>query len=125
VEQDTIRKKIEDMDPFMNLAPKDFPVDTTGQNRERIVKESKHKAIDRELQVIGGRLERAVHMVDNIERLLGITPRWQRSDSKYQDMRQYISNKKFVRIVEELQGLVVSRLMELDRVNLAGTGAYP
>ncbi len=39
-------------------------------------------------------------------------------------MHQYISNKKFVCIVEKLQGLVVSQLMELDRVNLAGTGVY-
>src|SRR6266576_2644527 len=109
------------MDPFLNLAPSDFAVDIAGQ----IVKESKHEAINRELRLIGGRMERAVRMVDDIERLLGITQRWQRSDPKYQEMRQYISNKNFVRIVEELQGLVVSRLMELDRVNLAGTGVYP
>jgi len=35
---------------------------------------------------------------------------------------EYVNNKKFVRIVEELQGLVVSRLMELDKMNLAGSG---
>jgi hypothetical protein len=109
------------MDPFLNLAPSDFAVEVAGQ----IVKESKHEAVNRELRLIGGRMERAVHMVDNVERLLGIAQRWQRSDAEYQKMHQYISNKKFVRIVEELQGLVVSRLMELDRVNLAGTGMYP
>ncbi len=35
---------------------------------------------------------------------------------------EYVNNKKFVRIVEELHGLVVSRLMELDKMNLAGSG---
>ena len=109
------------MDPFLNLAPSDFAVDIAGQ----IVKESKHEAINRELRLISGRMERAIRMVDDVERLLGIAQRWQRSDAEYQKMRQYISNKKFVRTVEELQGLVVSRLMELDRVNLAGTGTYP
>jgi len=39
-------------------------------------------------------------------------------------MLEYISNKKFVRVVEELEGLVVSRLMELDKVNLAGSGMW-
>lgn len=108
------------MDPFLNLVSSDFAVNIAGQ----LVKESKHEAINRELRLISGRLERAVRMVDNIERLLGIVNRWQRSDTEYQKMRQYISNKNFVRIVEELQGLVVSRLVELDRVNLAGTGVY-
>jgi hypothetical protein len=108
------------MDPFLNLAPSDFAFDIAGQ----LVKESKHEAINRELRLISGRMERAVRVVGDIERLLGITQRWRPSDAEYQDMRQYISNKKFVRVVEELQGLVVSRLMELDRVNLAGTGVY-
>jgi len=106
------------MDPFLNLAPSDFTVDITGQ----IVKNSKHEAINRELRLISGRLEQAAHVVDDIEQLLGITPWWQRSDADYQKTLQYISNKKFVRIIEELQGLVVSQLMELDRANLAGSG---
>ena len=37
-------------------------------------------------------------------------------------MVEYISNRKFVHVVKELQGLVVSRLMELDKMNLAGSG---
>jgi len=63
-------------------------------------------------------------LVGDIKQLLGITQWWQQSDAEYQKMHQYISNKKFVCIVEKLQGLVVSQLMELDRVNLAGTGVY-
>jgi hypothetical protein len=35
---------------------------------------------------------------------------------------EYVNSKKFVHTVEELQGLVVSRLMELDKMNLAGSG---
>jgi hypothetical protein len=61
-------------------------------------------------------------MVDDIERLLGVEERWQKSDPEYQKVLEYVGNKKFVRVVEELQGLVVSRLMELDKANLAGSG---
>jgi hypothetical protein len=35
---------------------------------------------------------------------------------------KYVNNKKFVCNVKELQGLVMSRLMELDKMNLAGSG---
>jgi len=108
------------MDPFLNLAPSDFAVDIAGQ----IMKQSKHEMINRELQLISGQMEQAVRMVDDVERLLGIMQQWQRSDASIKRCIQYISNKNFVRIVEKLQGLVVSRLMELDRVNLASTGMY-
>lgn len=86
------------------------------------MKKSRHIAIDKERQAISRRLERAECNVDNVERLLGVEPRWQRGDAEYQKVLEYINNRKFVRVVEELQGLVVSRLMELDKVNLAGSG---
>jgi hypothetical protein len=57
------------MDPFVNLASSDFDggVDNASQ------KNSKHEAINRELNLINGRLERAHRVVDDIERLLGFT----------------------------------------------------
>ena len=66
----------------------------------------------------------AAQSVDDFERLLDITGtmRWQREGAEYVKILEYVNNKKFVRIVEELQGLVVSRLMELDKMNLAGSG---
>jgi hypothetical protein len=81
------------MGPFLNLAPSDFDADMAGQ----IVKNSKHEAINRELRLISGRLERAARVVDDTEQLLGATPRWQRSDADYQKTIQYISNKEYVR----------------------------
>lgn len=87
------------------------------------MKKSKHEAISRELNLVSGRLDRAARVVDDTERLLGIAQRWRRSDDEYSKTLRYISNRKFIRVVEELQGLVVSRLMELDKANLAGSGA--
>jgi len=87
------------------------------------VKQSEHEAINRELQNISGRIDRATDFVDTLEQQLCIGTRWQQDDAKYVKMREYISNRKFVRVVEELQGLVVSRLIELDKMNLAGSGA--
>ena len=86
------------------------------------VKTSKHEAINRELRTISGRIDRATDFVDTLERQLCIKTRWQQGDAEYVKMLEYISNRKFVRVVEELQGLVVSRLMELDKMNLASSG---
>jgi len=86
------------------------------------VKESEHEALSRKLRTISGRIDRATDSVDTIERVLCIKTRWQPDDAEYVKMLEYITNRKFVRVVEELQGLVVSRLMELDKMNLAGSG---
>jgi hypothetical protein len=51
-----------------------------------------------------------------------IKTRWQQEDAEYVKILEYINNRKFVHVIEELQGLVVSRLMELDKMNLAGSG---
>ena len=86
------------------------------------MKKSPHEVLNRELRTISGRIDRATDAVDDLERQLSIDTRWQRDDAEYMKMREYIHNRKFVRVVEELQGLVVSRLMELDKMNLAGSG---
>lgn len=117
-EYNAVRNVINNVDPFLTLTEHEFSMDVANH----VVKKSKHAMIDKELRLISGRLERAVCVVDDVERLLGIKTRWQREDAEYQKMVEYISNRKFVRVVEELQGLVVSRLMELDKVNLAGSG---
>jgi hypothetical protein len=117
----TIQAEIECIDPFLTLTQYEFAANVADQ----VIKSSRHEAIDRELRLVTGRMERAARVVDDTERLLGIDKRWQRDDVQYQKILQYIDNKKFVRVIEELQGLVVSRLMELDKVNLAGSGMRP
>lgn len=104
----------------MNLTEHEFASNTA----DNVMKKSDYETIDRDLRLINGRLDRAARAVDDVERLLGVKTRWQRGDAEYQKMLEYISNRKFVRVVEELQGLVVSRLMELDKVNLAGSGMW-
>lgn len=72
------------------------------------MKKSRDEAINRELRLISGRLERDACVVSDIERLLGITRWWQRSYADYLKTLQYILNKKFVCVIEELQDLIVS-----------------
>ena len=102
----------------LNLTEHEFASGVENQ----IVRESEHEALNRKLQAISEQIDRATHSVDAIEKALCIETRWKRDDAEYVKMLEYIDNRKFVRVVEELQGLVVSRLMELDKMNLAGSG---
>jgi hypothetical protein len=65
------------------------------------------------------------HMVhaDEIERQLKIEVRWSAEDPRYLDALKYIHNRTFIGAVERLEGLVVQRLFELSKANLAATGA--
>jgi hypothetical protein len=89
---------------------------------DQVVKKSEHDALNRELRAISLQIDCATQIVDTFEEELRIKTRWQRDNAQYVKMLEYIDNRTFVHIVEELHGLVVSRLMELDKINLAGSG---
>ncbi|KAG2044043.1 hypothetical protein BDR03DRAFT_930785 [Suillus americanus] len=44
------------------------------------------------------------------------------SDPEYQEALKYLHNRQFICAVQHLEGLVVQRLFELAKANLAGTG---
>ena len=113
-----VSQRIKNASPFLTITPHDFAANIA----DDVIRRSEREALDRELRVVAARREWEVQKVDDIEHLLGYKERWQQSDAEYQTVLKYLGNKNFVRVIEELQGLVVSRLMELDKVNLAGSG---
>ena len=113
----SVREEVNGLGP-LNLTKHEFASSIANWT----VKESKHKALNRKLQAISGQIDRATHSVNALEKGLCIETRWKQDDAEYVKMLEYIDNRKFVHIVEELQGLVVSRLVELDKMNLAGSG---
>jgi hypothetical protein len=113
---DDLRKEIHDLSPFQIVTQDNFASDIANNTN------SKHEKLGQELQRSGMRIERAAQAVDDFEQVMTIKTRWQREDAKYVKILKYVNNRKFVHVVEELQGLVVSRLMELDKMNLAGSG---
>ena len=113
----SVRDDIDRLSP-LNLTEHEFASGVVDQT----VRESEHESLSRKLWAFSLQIDRATHSVDAIEKGLCIATRWERDDAEYVKMLKYIDNRKFVRTVEELQGLVVSRLMELDKMNLAGSG---
>jgi hypothetical protein len=65
-----------------------------------------------------------MNRADEIERQLKIEKRWSAEDPHYLDALKYINNRTFIGAVERLEGLVVQRLFELSKANLAATGVY-
>ena len=63
--------------------------------------------------------------VEELEEQLGIerADRWTPDQREYVKMLEYSQRRQFIRVVEELENLVVQRLFELSKANLASTGA--
>jgi hypothetical protein len=70
------------------------------------------------------KLELAINAAEDLERQLGLKECWTHDHPDYQEAAAYIKNKRFIRAVEHLEGLVVARLFELAKANLMGTCAY-
>ena len=60
--------------------------------------------------------------VINLEVHLGVTTRWQPGDQQYEDTRKYIATRNYQQALGRLQRLVIQRLFELHRLNVAQTG---
>ena len=111
-----LRKKIDELGPFQIITQDNFAsdiVDNSNNKREMLGQELRHSDVQ-----IGC----AAQLVNDFEQMLDIKTQWQQEDAEYVKILKYVNNKKFVCNVKELQGLVVSRLMELDKMNLASSG---
>ena len=67
------------------------------------------------------RLDQLTDEVSTIELEWGIE-RWKREDHLYQQALQYIATRRYQRALGKLQRLVIQRLFELHKLNLAQTG---
>jgi hypothetical protein len=102
---------------FVNLTAQDF---TNGK-----LSQSSHKAaqsLEAERTRVHRRILALIKHADSAERALEIDVRWKPTDLKYIEALAFIKNRTFIRAAEQLEGLVVQRLFELSKANLAGTG---
>ena len=107
-------------DSFINFGTEDF---TTVGNLTQSSNAST-KVLEAEQTRSHRRLLAHMNHADEIERQLKIKERWSEEDPHYLDALKFINNWTFIGAVERLEGLVMQRLFELSKANLAGTGAY-
>ncbi|KIY44560.1 hypothetical protein FISHEDRAFT_51255 [Fistulina hepatica ATCC 64428] len=60
--------------------------------------------------------------VARIEEVMGIMERWQPNSPEYMACRKELTERQYRRSLDELERLVVQRLMELTKLNMSGVG---
>ncbi|KAH7917652.1 hypothetical protein BV22DRAFT_1108532 [Leucogyrophana mollusca] len=103
--------------PFLTYTPAEFT--SSGLNSSA---RQGSKAAEAERASAHRKLALQMNVVDDLERRHGITERWTSSHPEWVKAADYIKRRHFIRAVEELEGLVVQRMFEHSKVNLAGTG---
>jgi hypothetical protein len=90
---------------------------TAGQDPQKAA-----RALDIERKAAHRRLALAMKVADDLERDMGIDTRWEKTDEPYNNALHRLQHREFIRTVNRLEGLVVQRLFELSKANLAATG---
>lgn len=60
--------------------------------------------------------------VGDLEVRLAVEQTWSKTDAKYIEVQSYMQKRDFHRAVDKLQGLIVQRLFEMSKANVAGMG---
>lgn len=68
-------------------------------------------------------IRRTVEVVQSYERRLGINERWVSGGDEWKKHEQMFHNRRYQRCLDNLERLVVSRMFELTKMNMSGTGA--
>ncbi|KAF7329329.1 hypothetical protein MKEN_00194100 [Mycena kentingensis (nom. inval.)] len=66
--------------------------------------------------------DKALATVQDLERRNGIEARWTPEMEEWQKAAELVAERKYRRALDAVQGLVISRLLELSKVNMSGTG---
>ncbi|KAG1724569.1 uncharacterized protein EDB91DRAFT_1239967 [Suillus paluster] len=104
--------------PFLTYTPTNF-TRTSGLNATA---RNNSGAFESEHASALCKYELQLNVVEDFKHCHSITEQWLPHDPKYTQAVRYSQERQFIHAVEELEGLVVRRLFELSKANLAGTG---
>ena len=91
--------------------------ETSNLSKTRKLEVDRRHAIDR--------YNRITLELSKIEAALEISRRWTPLDAEYKDATKFISERRYRAALEKLQKLVIQRLFELEKLNIAHTGTSP
>ncbi|KAG6369425.1 hypothetical protein JVT61DRAFT_14862 [Boletus reticuloceps] len=104
--------------PYLTYTPTNF----TAESGLNYITRQCSNAMSAEYSSARRKYELQLNVVEHFERQHGIETRWSPDNPEYVGAAEYAKHRNFIRVVEELEGLVVQRLFELSKANLAGTG---
>ncbi|KAI5989491.1 hypothetical protein EDD15DRAFT_2370522 [Pisolithus albus] len=104
--------------PYLTYTPAEF-TSTAGLNESA---RQGTNAVNAEYASALRKYQLQLNVVANFEHQHNIIDRWTPLHREYINAREYTKHRVFIRAVEELEGLVVQRMFELSKANLAKTG---
>lgn len=85
---------------------------------------SKTRKAETTRRVAGEKRDLLLNEIVALELKMGISRRWQPADPEYVEANRYTNERKYHRALDNLQRLVIQRLFELNKLNIAATGMY-
>ncbi|KIK29885.1 hypothetical protein PISMIDRAFT_6620 [Pisolithus microcarpus 441] len=104
--------------PYLTYTPAEF-TSTAGLNEST---QQGTNAVNAEYASTLQKYQLQLNIVANFEQQHNIIDRWTPLHREYINAHEYTKHHVFIRTVEELEGLVVQRMFELSKANLAKTG---
>ncbi|KAJ7182983.1 hypothetical protein C8R43DRAFT_868822 [Mycena crocata] len=65
-------------------------------------------------------MDKTLAAVQDLERRLSIIDRWRSGDAKWEATATMVEKRRYQRALDQLEGLIISRMFELAKVNMAG-----
>lgn len=110
---------------FLNTTPDDWTYVPPDADRDTYTEDaSKTQKLETERRVLFARHEDILLKVTETEVRMNITRRWEKTDPSYVEVLKYVHKRAYQRALDHLQKLVVQRLFELQKLNLAKTGTF-
>ncbi|OSD02720.1 hypothetical protein PYCCODRAFT_1444831 [Trametes coccinea BRFM310] len=85
---------------------------------------SSTRKLETQRRYLRDRLKQLTKEVADMEAAMNIDVRWQPEDVAYRETLQYMATRKYQQALGKLQRLVILRLFELHKMNLAQTGYH-
>ncbi|KAJ6459501.1 hypothetical protein DFH09DRAFT_960550 [Mycena vulgaris] len=102
----------------LELEPPPMPAPTERDAYQRAAKET--RAIETRRRHAIELVDKARELVQDLEVRLD-TARWEPGSDKWEEVATMVGKRRYQRSLDDLEGLIVARLMELCKCNLAGT----
>ena len=68
--------------------------------------------------------EKDLRAIQGLEIKPGITQRWQSDSPEWQNAGRMVAMRKYQKVLDTLEGLIVARMFELTKMNRSQTGRY-
>ena len=108
---------------FDRLGNSNFIVHTPGSGSTNYSADvSATNRLESQRRAAADRLDGLLIDVANMESRLDITQRWIPGETRYNETLKYVAERTYHRALDKLHKLVVQRLFELQKLNIAGTG---